>query len=129
MSKKLEEMKRTILADGIIDAEEVLQIKKVIYEDGKIDQEEADFLFELNDAVSGKENHPSWKELMVEAVTKFLLEDEISPNVVDEKEADWLITKIDKDGVLDDIEKSILLNLKTMSSKIPEKLLKKIEAL
>ena len=57
----LEQLKKELLADGIIDSEEVKTIKAVIYEDGKIDKDEADFLFELNDAVSGKENAPEWK--------------------------------------------------------------------
>lgn len=52
----LDQLKKDILADGIIDTEEVKTIKSVIYEDGKIDKDEADFLFELNDAVSGKNN-------------------------------------------------------------------------
>ena len=58
----LDQLKKELLADGIIDSEEVNTIKSVIYEDGKIDKDEADFLFELNDAVSGKDNAPEWKE-------------------------------------------------------------------
>jgi hypothetical protein len=119
---ELSELKVSILADGIIDADEVEQIKKVIYADGKIDSEEAEFLFELNDAVSGKSNDPGWKDLMVEAITKFLLEDETSPGVVDDAEGTWLIEKIESDGTYDDIEKAILLNLKQKAKKLPSSL-------
>jgi hypothetical protein len=49
--KTLAELKKDLLADGIIDAAEVAQLKEVLYADGIIDKEEADFLFELNDAV------------------------------------------------------------------------------
>ena len=55
----LEELKKELLADGVIDAAEVAQLKEVLYADGVIDKEEADFLFELNDAVSDKEMLPS----------------------------------------------------------------------
>ena len=48
--KSLEELKKDVLEDGVIDAKEVQEIEKVIYADGKIDQDEADFLFDLNDA-------------------------------------------------------------------------------
>ena len=57
--KALEELKKSVLEDGIIDAAEVKEIRDVVYADGKIDQEEAEFLFELNDAVSGHNNHSS----------------------------------------------------------------------
>ena len=71
---KLNELKKSILADGVIDEQEVKQLREVLYADGIIDKEEAEFLFELNDAVSGKENHASWKTLFIEAITSFLLE-------------------------------------------------------
>ncbi|MCX6280226.1 MAG: TerB family tellurite resistance protein [Bacteroidetes bacterium] len=122
MNEKLESLKKAILADGIIDADEVKKLQTVLYEDGIIDQEEADFLFELNDAVSGKDNHPSWKAFMVEAISKFLLEDEVSPNEVDDDEADWLIAKIMKDNTMDEVERAILENIKAKATKISSKL-------
>jgi len=79
----LEELKKNLLADGVIDAAEVAQLKEVLYADGIIDKEEADFLFELNDAVSGKENAPEWKEFFTQAICDFLLKDEVSPGVID----------------------------------------------
>ena len=54
--KTLQEYKAELLADGIIDANEVKELEQLLFTDGKIDSEEADFLFELNDAVSGKDN-------------------------------------------------------------------------
>jgi hypothetical protein len=66
MTIPLSEFAKDILEDGIIDAGEVKKIRERIYADNVIDKEEADFLFELNDAVSGKENDPSWKDLFVQ---------------------------------------------------------------
>jgi uncharacterized tellurite resistance protein B-like protein len=60
----LSELKKSILADGVIDAAEVKQLRELLYADGKIDKEEAEFLFELNDAVSDKANHSSWDVLI-----------------------------------------------------------------
>lgn len=119
----LKELKKSILADGVIDEQEVNQLRKVLYEDGVIDKEEAEFLFELNDAVSGKENHASWEKLFIDAITSFLLEDETSPGEVDEEEAKWLIAKIQGDGKLDDIETALLKNLKAKAKKMPQSLL------
>ena len=79
-------------------------------------------MFELNDAVSGNANHDSWEVLMVEAITKFLLEDENSPNEVDDNEADWLIGKIMKDGKMDSVESAILKSIKSKATKLSSKL-------
>jgi hypothetical protein len=118
----LEQLKKELLADGIIDSEEVKIIKAVIYEDGKIDKDEADFLFELNDAVSGKENAPEWKDLFVDAITAFVLEDEVSPNEIDEDEAEYLYNQIKGDGQVDDIERALLENIKAKAKSFPAKL-------
>lgn len=111
MSEKLEQLKVSILADGIIDADEVRTINQAIYEDGKIDREEADFMFELNDAVSGKENHYSWKDLFVKAITDHVLKDDQSYGSVDDDEADYLIGKIQGDGKIDETEQALLLKI------------------
>lgn len=116
----LDQLKKDLLADGIIDSDEVKTIKKVIYEDGKIDKDEADFLFELNDAVSGKDNAPEWKNLFVDAITAFVLEDEVSPNESDDDEAKYLYDQIKGDGQVDDIERALLENIKAKAKNFPE---------
>lgn len=118
----LNSLKASILEDGVIDADEVKEIKAVIYADGVIDQEEADFLFDLNDAVSGNDNDASWGDLFVEAICGFLLEDDISPGVIDDEESIWLFEKVVSDGELDDIEKRLLNTLKEKAKNFPQKL-------
>lgn len=118
----LDELKKDLLSDGIIDVEEVETIKQKIYEDGKIDREEANFLFELNDAVTGKDNAPEWKELFIDAITAYVLEDEKSPDVIDEDEADYLYEQINGDGQIDDTERALLENIKAKAKNFPEKL-------
>ena len=115
----LQRLKKDLLADGKIDADEVKKLRKVLYADGKIDQEEADFLFELNDAVSGKKNDPSWNQFFVQAISDYLLNDEKSPGVIDEEEGRWLIEKIGVDGQVDGVEKQLLDNLNKNSKKMP----------
>ena len=118
----LDELKNALLEDGIIDAEEVKTIKEVIYEDGKIDKEEADFLFELNDAVTGKDNAPEWNTLFIDAITAFVLEDEVSPGEIDDDEADYLYDQIKGDGQVDATERARLENIKAKAKNFPEKL-------
>ena len=118
----LDELKKDLLSDGIIDVEEVETIKHKIYEDGKIDREEANFLFELKDAVTGKDNAHEWKELFIDAITAYVLEDEMSPDVIDEDEADYLYEQINGDGQIDDTERALLENIKAKAKNFPEKL-------
>ena len=118
--KSLEDFVAEILEDGIIDANEVEKIKERIYADGVIDRDEADFLFVLNDGVSGKENDPSWKELFVEAMSDHVLKDETSPDEIDNDEASYLIEKIKGDGVVDDVELALLVNITAKSKSCPD---------
>ena len=117
--KTLDELKKELLADGIINAAEVKKLEEVLYEDGVIDKDEADFLFELNNAVSGKANAPEWKDFFVKAITSFVLDDEQSKGEVDEDEAKYLYDQIKGDGQIDDIEKALLENIKAKSKNFP----------
>ena len=120
--KTLEQLKTEILADGIIDSSEVKELETILYADGTIDTNEAEFLFELNDEVSGKENHPSWEILFIKAITSYLLEDKNSAGEIDSTEAEWLYNKIKGDGQIDPIERNLLLNLKEKSTNFPDNL-------
>lgn len=115
-----EELKKDLLADGIIDADEVKKLEAIIFEDGVVDKEEADFLFELNNAVSGKENAPEWKDFFVKAITSFVLDDEASNGEVDDEEAKYLYDQIKGDGQIDDVEKALLENIKAKSKNFPD---------
>ncbi len=118
--KTLEQLKNEVLADGIIDAAEVAELQKVIYADGKVDVEEADFLFEINNGVSGKANDPGWEKLFIKAISSYLLDDENSAGEIDEFEAKWLYAKIKGDGKIDSIERNLLLSLEKNSKNFPE---------
>lgn len=120
--KTIEELKASVLEDGIIDATEVLEIKETIYADGLIDKDEADFLFALNDAVSGKDNAAEWQALFVEAITDFVLKDEVSPGEVDAEEAASLISQIKGDDAVDSIELALLVNIIDSATKCDDSL-------
>ncbi len=128
----LDSLKTAVLEDGIIDDEEVEMIRTVIYGTGggageDVDRAEADFLFELNDAVSGKENCAGWKDLFVEALSKHVLEDEVSPGEIDEDEAQWLVRGIEGDGVCDELEMALLSQIKAQATQIHPTLQAKLD--
>ena len=118
--KTLEELKKELLADGIIDADEVKTLESVIFEDGVVDKEEADFIFELNNAVSGKANAPEWKDFFVKAITSFVKKKKKSNGEIDDDEAKYLYEQIKGDGQIDDIEKALLENIKAKSANFPD---------
>lgn len=117
--KTLEQLKKDLLEDGVIDAAEVKELKETLYADGVIDKEEADFLFELNDAVTGKDNAPEWNEFFTQAICDFLLKDEVSPGEIDADEEAWLIGKIQGDGKVDEAEKELLRAIKAQAKSFP----------
>ncbi|MBC7552768.1 MAG: TerB family tellurite resistance protein [Taibaiella sp.] len=120
--KSLEDLKQDLLADGKIDAAEVAELEKHLYADGKIDTDEADFLFELNNAVSGNENAPEWEIFFIEAISGYLLDDVNSAGEIDEDEATWLHDKITGDGSIDATERNLLLHLSERSNNFPDHL-------
>lgn len=118
----LQEFKTQLLTDGVIDAAEVAKLKEVLYADGTIDKEEAEFLFDLNDAVTGKANDAAWEAFFVQAISDYLLKDEVSPGEIDANEAAWLVEKIGTDGQVDATEKALLENLKQNAKSFPASL-------
>lgn len=96
---------------GHIDDALVDHISILVYEDGIVDVEEINHLFELNDIVSGKNNSPRWKTFFVNAITQGVLEDEESPGVIDDEESTFIKNKIGNDGLVDDIELELLVNI------------------
>jgi hypothetical protein len=122
MSHKYDELKKSLLADGVLDAAEVTSLRAKLFADGVIDQEEADLVFELNDATSGAKNDPSWQTLFVDAISAYLLADEKTPGVVDDQEAKWLLAHIEKDGEYDQNEKALIMNLKAKAKSLSPKL-------
>jgi hypothetical protein len=126
MSQKYAELKKSLLADGVIDAAEVASLRAQLFADGVIDREEADLMFDLNDATQCSKNHPSFQALFVDAISAYLLEDEKTPGVVDDDEAAWLLSHIEKDGEYDSNEKALVQNLKAKAKSLSAKLTGKL---
>ena len=111
----MENLVQGIVEDGVVDANEVQALREKFLADGVIDREEADALFAINDGVSGNDNHESWGDFFVEAISSHVLEDEETPGVIDE---DWLASKIEGDGQLDELEKRLLAHIEVEAKSI-----------
>lgn len=97
-----------ILADGVVDAEEVVLLREEIMADGVVDADEVKALFELNDATECEANHPSFKDLFVEGIVSNVMAD----GTIDEDEVDMLVSAIGADGQVDANELELLIVLK-----------------
>jgi hypothetical protein len=101
-----------ILADGVIDDNEVKLLKKELYADKKIDNEERDFLIALRNAAmkkaAGGAISAAFEKFFFTAIQDNVLED----GNIDAAEAAWLEKLIFADKKVDDNEKKFLTALK-----------------
>ena len=111
MKEPLGDILNYISAKTVVDTADVEGIRQRLYANGDIDREKADFLFAINDAVSGNDNAPEWAPLFVEALTDHVLKDKTTDGEVDDIEAAYLIQKINNDGQVDPVEVALLENI------------------
>jgi hypothetical protein len=103
-----------VLADGIIDDEEVKILKKELWADGVITMDEVKFLIELRNLAQKKakakqvEVNPKFEKLFFDAVEKNVLKD----GKIDAAEAKWLRSMLFADKIIDANEKKFLARLK-----------------
>jgi hypothetical protein len=103
--------KALILADGYIEEKETEIIKKEILSDGVVSKSEAEFLIDLRK--SAPKAVQKFHLFVFDVVKQAILADgEISAN-----EAKWLQKFILEDGVVDDMEKAFLKELKAGAKK------------
>jgi len=115
---KFDKLLKDVTEDGTVDADEVRRMRKELFADGLIDTEEVEFLFAVNDVVSGNDNDPGWKILFVEAISSNILAD----GTIDQEEVSLLTCKIQGDGEVDEVERALLLNLKSQVKEFPSEL-------
>lgn len=120
MNDPLPELLRDITDDGVVDAAEIEAIQARFMADGEINQDEVEFLFAINDYVGEKTgNTAEYQEFFIEVVSSFVLNDPISPGVLDEDEWFWLKAMIAEDGDIDEIETKLLVAIADRSTSLP----------
>ncbi|WP_298198748.1 hypothetical protein [Novosphingobium sp.] len=94
-------------ADGVITAEEVLALRRSGWGDGRIDMVEADALFVLNDHLV--QRTPEWVDFFVEAIGEFVISGGSPRGFVSEAQADWLLSRLQRDGKVESMAELELL--------------------
>lgn len=100
-----------VIADGKVDADEVVAIRANLTADGVIDNAEVEALFIMNDAVTGNDNAPEWEQCFVDLISENILDD----GIIDAEEEARLIALIGADGQVDGAEKALLTHLATQT--------------
>ncbi|MBF0192594.1 MAG: hypothetical protein HQL99_15880 [Magnetococcales bacterium] len=121
---RLNAMKDLILADGAIDDDEVAILRDMVLKtrpgtSRAVLRSEIELLFALNEGTIGHRNDETWKSFFISAVAAHVFQDESSEEVIDEKEAIWLISMIERDKQYDPNEIALLEYLQDHASDIP----------
>jgi uncharacterized tellurite resistance protein B-like protein len=101
-----------ILADGVIDDNEVKILKKELYADGKIDKEEVDFLIELRNKAQKKAAGGNLSDAFEKFFFKAVQDNVMADGKIDTEEARWLRTMLYADRKIDENEKKFLAKIK-----------------
>ena len=95
---------------GVITDTDVLALRRTFYEDGSIDNAEAESLFALNSACTAQD--PSWADCFVEMLTDYVVNQAKPEGYLTIGNADWLVTQIARDGVVQSrTELELLINV------------------
>ena len=122
--EKLVDIRMAIVASGSITADDVVALRDIVYTDEKVEQEEAEFLFKLRKELNDLGNLKEWDNFFIQAICDFVLDDERSPEAIDEQEATWLIDQIGEDGIIDNVEQKLLKRLRKEAKHFPSGLQK-----
>jgi hypothetical protein len=109
------------MADSALSADEILALRHEAWSDGRIDAEEADAMFIQNDALKGTSDE--WTDMFVESITTYLIKNSLPRGYISPAQADWLISKIDRDGRVDSLgELELLAKLFEQAASVPDSL-------
>lgn len=120
--KDLKQIRKEIVASGSITSSDISALRTIVYSNGRVNKEEAEFLFQLRKELNDLGNLMAWDNFFIQAICDFILDDDRSPNAVDEVEATWLIEQIGEDGVIDDVEERLLKRLSKEAKNFPNNL-------
>lgn len=98
--------------------EDALAVRRWIYADGAISQEEAELLFRINDAAGPSSGE--WRALFVEALTDFLVHQQLPAGYLNEASADWLLRQVAQDGrIKGPTELELLIRVQEVAQQAP----------
>lgn len=115
----IEELRDKIILQGNISQEEVEKLRELLFSGEGMSMAKGNILFEIKEHIKSKAPG-SFKKLFVNAITKYLLEDEQSPGRIDKEEAQWLRARIQFVSDYDSYDRALVENLRRKSINFPK---------
>ncbi len=87
-----------MIARNAVTDEDVALLRRTIYADGVVSADQAEWMFAIENAVS--DTSPSWAMLFIEALTDYVVVQQVPEGHVDQSKASWLSERIMANGVV-----------------------------
>lgn len=124
------EILATVLADGVVDAEEVQALQRKLDQDWVVDRTEIELLFRVNQSLGTRDERCyEWTLFFAENVSRLLIMDMDTPGEIDQDEGDWLANLFDQYGVGNATELSLLTSLKKEAAQISGRIVERCSSL
>jgi hypothetical protein len=96
MDEELTELLTRLMRAGTVSDGDVMMLREAVWIDEAIAAPVVDALFKLNDQLAAVS--PAWTDFFIEAIEYYLVDQCVPQGFVDQKSAEWLRLKIDKNG-------------------------------
>jgi hypothetical protein len=104
-----------------LTADDAITLRQIIYgQDQMVDQAEADALFRLN--ADAGQLAPEWCALFIEAMTDFVVRQQVPEGYVDDAKAEWLMGSVERGGRVRGDEIEMLVHVLEVADQVPAKL-------
>lgn len=121
MTTHFTEIAARAAADGQISADAMLVLRRELWGDGIVAQREAETLFALNRTLTQRSQE--WCDFFVEAIGEYVLNGTPPRLQCNDAEAEWLISQIDHDGVVESmVELECMVRVIERAQNVPVRL-------
>lgn len=106
---------------GKMSEEQLLTLRRMTAADFSISADEADALFDLNDNLTAAPE--AWREYFINAVATYLVSQTKPEGYVSDANAEWLIARITKNGVIEtETEIALMMSVMKLAQNVSDKL-------
>ena len=110
-----------VISAGEVSEDDVRRLRSEVWSDGRVAANEVEWMFRIEESCVATDD--AWPRLFVEAVTDALVHEVEPTGYVDEREADWLIKRISRDGVIGtQTELELLVKIMELAREVPDQL-------
>jgi hypothetical protein len=106
----------SVTARGRITDDDVLRMRHAYYTDASITEGEVSELFQLNDNCA--DHAKSWIQFFAETISNFILQQKTPDGRISETNAQWLASRIKREGKVSAAERAVLAAIKRQVHKV-----------